>query len=135
MAASGYSAYFLLQLKRVDGASENEENEMLQKNIDDDNNSYNIVHNQEQIAVSSIASVVKAFTSLCSSGESWISNKNSNSGRRKWTQNETTDLIAICEEKEALYNIRHPDYSIMQDRNHDTKQYRFLSIDEIPLYY
>ena len=40
MAASGYSVYFLLELKRVDGGFE-EENEILQKDIDE--NSNNIV--------------------------------------------------------------------------------------------
>ena len=62
-------------------AFEEEENEILQRNIEE--NSNNIVQNQEQVAVSSIASVVKTFTSLCSSVKSQISNKNSSSGSRK----------------------------------------------------
>ena len=41
VAASGYSVYFLLELKRVDGGFEEEENEILQKYIDE--NSKNIV--------------------------------------------------------------------------------------------
>ena len=82
-------------------AFEEEENEILQRNIEE--NSNNIVQNQEQVAVSSIASVVKTSTSLYSSGKSRISNKNSSSGSREWTHNEIIELIAIWKEKEALY--------------------------------
>ena len=67
VAASGYSIYFLLELKRVDCATEEEENKILQKDVEEKSN--NIVQNQEQVAVSSIASVVKPFTSSCSSGK------------------------------------------------------------------
>ena len=42
-------------------AFEEEENEISQRNIEE--NSNNIVHNQEQVAVSIIASVVKTYTS------------------------------------------------------------------------
>ena len=63
-----------------------------QRNIEE--NSNNIVQNQEQVAVSSIASVVKTSTSLYSSGKSRISNKISSSGSREWTHNEIIELIA-----------------------------------------
>ena len=56
---------------------------------------------------SSIASVVKAFTSLCSSGKCRISNKNSSSGSREWTHNEMIELIAIWKEKEPLCKTSH----------------------------
>ena len=52
--------------------------EISQRSIKEDSN--NIVQNQEQVAVSSIASVVKTSTSSCSSGKSRISNKNSSGG-------------------------------------------------------
>ena len=73
----------------------------MQRNIEE--NSNNIAQNQEQVAVSSIASVVKTSTSSCSSGKGQISNKNSSSGSREWTQNEIIELIAIWKQKEALY--------------------------------
>ena len=76
-----------------------------------------MVQKQVQEAVSSTASVVKTSTSSCSSSKSRTSNKNSSSGSREWTHNEINELIAIWEEEEALYNIRHPDYSIKQKRN------------------
>ena len=60
---------------------EKEENEILQRNIEE--NSNNIVQNHEQVAVSSIASEVKTSTSLCPSGKSRMSNKNSSSGSRE----------------------------------------------------
>ena len=63
----------------------------------------NIVQNQEQVAVSCIASVVKTSTSSYSSGESRISNKSSRSGSREWIHNEIIELIAIWKEKEAQY--------------------------------
>ena len=74
-------------------AFEEGENEILQRNIEE--NSNNIVQNQEQVALSSIASVVKNSASLCSSGKSRISNKNSSSGSREWTHNEIIEIIAI----------------------------------------
>ena len=102
-------------------AFQKEENKILQRDIEE--NSNNLVQNQEQVAVSSIASVVKTSTSSCCSGISRISNKNNSSGSREWTHNEIIEIIAIWEEEEALYNIRHPDYSIKRKRNNDTKQY------------
>ena len=98
-------------------AFEEEENGILQRDIEEDSN--NIVQKQKQLqrAVSSTASIVKTSTSLCSSGKSRTSNKNTSSSSREWTHNEFNELIAIWEEEEALYNIRHPDYSIKQKRN------------------
>ena len=98
-----------------------EEIEILQRNIEE--NSYNIVQNQEQVAVSSNASIVKPSTSSCSSGKSPISNKNSSSGSREWTHNEIINLIAIWEEEKAMYNIRYHVCSIKLEINNDTKQY------------
>ena len=66
-------------------------------------NSNNIAHNQEKVAVSSTASVVKISTPSCSSDKGQISNKSGGSGSREWTQNEIIELIAIWKEKEALY--------------------------------
>ena len=80
-------------------AFEEEENEILKRNIEE--NSDNIVENQEQVAVSSIASVVKTFTSSCCSGKSQIANKNS--GSTEQIQNEIIELIAIWKEKKPLY--------------------------------
>ena len=71
---------------------------------------------EEEVAVSSTASIVTTTTSSCSSDKIRTSNKNS-SGSREWAQNEINELIAIWEEEEALYNVRHPDYSIKQKRN------------------
>ena len=107
-------------MKKGRRAFEKEENEILQRNIEE--NSNNIVQNQEQVAVSSIASVVKTSTSSYSSGKSQILNKNSSSGSREWTHNEIIELIAIWKEEEVLYNRRHPVCSIKQDKNY-TKQY------------
>ena len=103
---------------RIEGGRrtfEEEENEFLQRDIKE--NSNNLVQNQEQVTVSSIASVMKASTSFCSSGKSQISNKSSSSGSREWIHNETIELIAIWEN---LCDIRHPDYSVKQKRNNDT---------------
>ena len=58
-----------------------EGNEFLQRDIDE--NSNNLVQNQEQVTVSSIASVMKTSTSSCSSGKSQISNKSSSIGSRE----------------------------------------------------
>ena len=102
-------------------AFEEEENDILQRDIEE--NSNNLVKNHEQVAVSSITSATKISTSSCCSCKSRISNKKSSSGSRESTHNEIIDLIAIWEEEEALYNIRQPDYSIKQKRNDDTKQY------------
>ena len=74
-------------------AFEEEKNEILQRNVEE--NTYNIVQNQEQVAVSSIASVVKPSTPSCSAGKNRISNKNSSSGSREWTHNGIIELIAI----------------------------------------
>ena len=97
---------------------EEEENEILQRNIEEKSN--NVLQNKEQVPVSSIASVVKTSTSSYSSGKSRISNKNNSSGSREWTHNEIIELIAIWKEKEAC--IRHPVCSIKQEINNDTKQ-------------
>ena len=75
LADSLISVYFLLELKKVDM------HEISQRSIKEDSN--NIVQNQEQVAVSSIASVVKTSTSSCSSGKSPVLNKNSSSGSRE----------------------------------------------------
>ena len=74
---------------------------------------------EKKVAVSSIASVVKASTSSCCSGKSRISNRSSSSGSREWTHNEIIELTAIWQEEEALYNIIHSDYFIKQKRNND----------------
>ena len=121
LADSRHSALFSFRIEKGRRAFEEEENEILQRNIEE--NSNNIVQNQEQVAVSSIASVVKTSTSLYSSGKSRISNKNSSSGSRVWTHNEIIELIAIWKEEEVLYNIRHLVCSIKQEINNDTKQY------------
>ena len=73
-----------------------EENEILQRDIEE--NSNNLVQKQEQLAVSSIASVVKTSTSSCCSGKSRPSNRSSSSGIREWTHNDIIELIAIWEE-------------------------------------
>ena len=75
------SVYFLLELKKVDMRLKKKKNDVLQRNIEE--NYSNIVQNQEQVAVISIASVVKTSTSSCSSGKSPVSNKNSSSGSRE----------------------------------------------------
>ena len=68
-------------------AFEENEIEILQRNIEE--NSNNLVQNQEQVAVVSIASVVKTSTSSCCSGrKSRIPNKNSSSDSREWTWNQ-----------------------------------------------
>ena len=72
------------------------------------------MQNQEQVAVSSITSVAKTSTSSCCSSKSRISNKSCSSGSKEWTYNEITELITIWEGEEALYNLRHPDYSIKE---------------------
>ena len=85
-----------------------EENEILQRDVEENSN----VQKQEQVAVSSIASVVKTSTSSYCSGKSRTSNRSSSSGSREWTHNEIIELILIWEEEEALYNIKHADCSI-----------------------
>ena len=104
---------------------EEEENEILQRNIEE--NSSNIVQNQEQVAVSSIASVVKTSTSSYSSGKSQISNKNSSSGSREWTHNEIIELIVLYGKRKKPC-IRYPVCSIKREINNDSKQHWFLSI-------
>ena len=59
---------------------------------------------------------MKTLTSSCCFGKSQISNKSSSSGSREWTHNEIFELIAIWEEEEALFNIRHPDHSTKQQK-------------------
>ena len=63
-----------------------EENEFLQRDIQE--NSDNLVQNQEQVTVSSIALVMKSSTSSCYSSKSQISNKSSSGGSREWIQKE-----------------------------------------------
>ena len=75
-----------------------EENEILQRNITIEENSDKIVQKQEQVVISSIASVVKTSTSSCCSGKSRTSSRSSSSGIREWTHNEIIELIAIWEE-------------------------------------
>ena len=93
------SIFFQIYEKGRHAFEEEEENEILKRNIEE--NSDNIVENQEQVAVSSIASVVKTFTSSCCSGKSQIANKNS--GSTEQIQNEIIELIAIWKEKKPLY--------------------------------
>ena len=112
----------LLSFRTEEGRRPNveEKNEILQRDIEE--NSNNLVQKQEQLAVSSIASVVKTSTSSCCSGKNRALNRSISSDSREWTRNEIIELIAIWEEEEALYNITYPDYSIKQKRNNDTKQ-------------
>ena len=70
------------------------------------------MQNQEQVAVNSTASVIKTSTFSCCCGKSRIWNKSSSSGNSEWTSYEIIKLTAIWEGEEALYNIRHPYYSI-----------------------
>ena len=56
---------------------------------------------EEEVGVSSTASIATTTTSSCSLGKTRTSNKNS-SGSREWAQNEIDELIAIWEEEEAL---------------------------------
>ena len=106
---------FSFRIEEGRRAFEEEENEFLQRDIKE--NSNNLVQKQEQVTVSSIASVMKNSTSSCCSGKSQISRKSSSSGSRKWIHSEIIELIAILED---LCNIKHPDYSIKQKRNNDT---------------
>ena len=57
------------------------ENKFLQRDIKE--NSNNLVQNQEQVTVSSTASVMKTSTSSFCSGKSQISNKSSSIGNRE----------------------------------------------------
>ena len=97
---------FSFRIEEVTRPFEEEENEFLQRDIKE--NSNNLVQDQEQITVSSIASVMKTSLSSCCSGKSQISNKSNSIG------NEITELIAIWED---LCNTRHPDYSLKEKRN------------------
>ena len=106
---------FSFRIEEGRRAFEEEENEFLQRDIKE--NSNNLVENQKQVTVSSIASVIKTSTSSRFSGKSQISNKSSSSGSKEWIYNEIIELIAIWE---GLCNIRHPDYSVKQNRNNDT---------------
>ena len=73
---------FSFRIEEGRRAFEEEENEFLQRDIKE--NSNNLVQNQEQVTVSSsLASVMKTFTSSCCSGKSQISNKSSSSGIRE----------------------------------------------------
>ena len=62
----------LLSFRTEEGrrAFEKEENKFLQRDIKE--NSNNLVQNQEQVTVSSIASVMKTYTSSCCSSKSQI---------------------------------------------------------------
>ena len=97
-----------------------EENEILQRNIAIEENSDNLVQKQEQVVVSSIASVVKTSTSWCCSGKSRALNKSSSSDSREWTHNEIIELIAIWKEEEVLYNIIYPNCYIKQKSDNVT---------------
>ena len=70
-----YRVYFLLELKKVDVRLKKKKMKFYKETMK--KNSNKIVQNQEQVAVSNIASVGKPSTSSCSSGKSRISNKNS----------------------------------------------------------
>ena len=72
---------FSFRIEEGRGAFEEEENEFLQRDIKE--NSNNLVQDQEQVTVSSIASVMKTSTSSCCSGKSQISSKSSSSGSRE----------------------------------------------------
>ena len=111
---------FSFRIEEGRRAFEEEENEFLQRDIKE--NSNNLVQNQEQVTVSSsLASVMKTFTSSCCSGKSQISNKSSSSGSREWIHNEIhNEIIVLIAIWEDLCNIRHPDYSVKQKRNNDT---------------
>ena len=110
---------FSFRIEEGRRAFEEEENEFLQRDIKE--NSNNLVQNQEQVTVSSIASVMKTSTSSCCSGKSQISNKSSSSGSREWIHNEIhNEIIVLIAIWEDLCNIRHPDYSVKQKRNNDT---------------
>ena len=61
MADSPISVYFFIELKKVDIRLKKKKNEILQRNIKENWN--NIVQNQEQVAVSNIASELKISTS------------------------------------------------------------------------
>ena len=98
-----------------------EENEILQRNITIEENSDKIVQKQEQVVISSIASVVKTSTSSCCSGKSRALNRSSSSDSREWTDNEIIELIAIWEEEEALYNIIYPNCYIKQKSDNVTE--------------
>ena len=106
---------FSFRIEEGRHAFEEEENEFLQRDIKE--NSNDLVQNKEQVAVSSIASVMKTSTFSCCSGKNPKSNKSSNSGSREWIHDDIIKLIAIWE---GLRNIRHPDYSVKQKRNNIT---------------
>ena len=76
---------------------EEEKTEILQINIEE--NSNNIVQNQEQVTVSSTASLGKTSTSSCSSSKSRMSDKKSSSGSRECAHNEIIEIIATWKEK------------------------------------
>ena len=68
---------FSFRIEEGRPAFEEEGNEFLQRDIKE--NSNNLVQNQEQVTVSSTASVMKTSTSSYCSGKSQISNKSSSS--------------------------------------------------------
>ena len=77
---SPISVYFLLELKKVDMRLKKKMKfykETLKKTL------IILYRTKEQVAVNSIASVVKTSTSSHSSGKSRISNKNSSTGSRE----------------------------------------------------
>ena len=120
MNTSEYCVSFLLEWKRGTRAYIEEENKILQRNIAIEENSDNLVQKQEQVVVSSIASVVKTSTSSCCSGKSRALNRSSSSDSREWTHNEIIELIAIWEEEEALYNMIYPNCYIKQKSDNVT---------------
>ena len=60
VVASGYCAYFLLELKRVDVRLKKKKMNFYKEAKENFNN---LIQNQEQVTVSSIASVIKTSTS------------------------------------------------------------------------
>ena len=64
---------FSFRIKEGKGAFLEEENEFLQRDIKE--NSNNLVQNQEQVTVSSIASIMKTSTTSCCSSKTQISKK------------------------------------------------------------
>ena len=92
VVASSYCVYFLLELKRVDVRLEKKKMKLHKEKL---KKTYNLVQNQEQVAVSSATSVMKTSTSSCCSGKNRMSSRSSSSGSREWTHSEISELIAI----------------------------------------
>ena len=72
---------FSFRIEEARRAFEEEENEFLLRDIKE--NSNNLVQNQEQVTVSSLASVMKSSPSSYCSGKSQKLNKSSSSGSRE----------------------------------------------------